>query len=193
MKKQTTRCPWPTFDDPLYLAYHDEEWGKPCHEDRKHFEFLVLESAQAGLSWLTILKRREGYRRAFAKFDPAQVALFDEAKVQELCTNAEIIRNERKIRAHIHNAKLFLQLQAEFGSFDAYIWNFVGGKTVHNRWRTLQEIPVQTPESEALSKDFKKRGFRFLGPVVMYAHMQALGLVSDHTAECFVRNSGCRI
>ncbi len=180
------RCPWVVEGNALYEAYHDTEWGVPVHEDRKHFEFLILEGAQAGLSWLTILKRREGYRLAFADFDPEKVARYDEAKVQELLQFSGIVRNRLKIRAAIENAKGFLQIQKEFGSFDAYIWAFVGGKVRRNRWKSLREIPTETKESRALSADLKKRGFGFVGPTVMYAHMQAVGLVNDHTVDCFV-------
>ena len=181
MKK---RCAWVT-SDPLYQEYHDHEWGVPVHDDQKHFEFLILEGAQAGLSWLTILKRREGYRRAFAEFNPEKVALFDEEKVSELMQDIRIIRNQQKIRAAISNAKHFLAIQKEFGTFDRYIWGFVNGKTLQNNRRSIKEIPPETEESKALSKDLKKRGFRFVGPTTMYAHMQAAGLVNDHTTDCF--------
>lgn len=182
MKK---RCAWVQKDNSLYEAYHDTEWGVPVHDDRKHFEFLILEGAQAGLSWLTILKRREGYRKAYSNFDPQKVALYDEAKIAELLDFKGIIRNRLKIVSSVNNAKLFLQIQKEFGSFDNYIWQFVGGKTIQNKRKTLKEIPAETPESKALSQDLKKRGFKFVGPTVMYAHMQALGLVNDHLTDCF--------
>jgi len=180
----TTRCPW-AGTDPLYIAYHDEEWGVPVHDDRRHFEFLVLEGAQAGLSWLTILRKREGYRRAFAGFDPATVARFGDADVARLLADEGIVRNRQKVASAIGNAGAFLRVQEEFGSFDAYVWRFVGGEPKRNSWRTLQELPAATPESEALSKDLKQRGFRFVGPTIVYSHMQACGLVNDHLASCF--------
>ncbi len=182
MKK---RCPWVTAGNELYEIYHDTEWGVPVHDDRKHFEFLVLEGAQAGLSWLTILKRREGYRRAFANFDPEVVATYDEAKVAELMKDEGIIRNRLKIASCVNNAKCFLEIQKEFGSFNHYIWKFVGGKTLDNQRKALKEVPPETPESRALSADLRKRGFKFVGPTVMYAHMQATGLVNDHLIDCF--------
>ncbi len=178
------RCPWPG-DDPLMLAYHDLEWGAPVHDDRIHFEFLILEGAQAGLSWRTILHRREGYRRAFAGFDPQVVAAFDERQIAELLQDTGIIRNRAKIRAAVANARAFLEVKAAAGSFDAFIWRFVDGAPKVNRWSTLQEIPAVTREAEALSVALKKRGFTFVGPTVMYAHMQACGLVNDHLVECF--------
>lgn len=181
------RCPWVTSGNPLYEQYHDTEWGVPNHDDRKHFEFLILEGAQSGLSWLTILKKREGYRKAFANFDPAKVAQFDEAKIASLLTCPDIVRNRLKITSCITNAKLFLQIQKEFGSFDTYIWGFVGGKTIDNHWKTIQEIPQETKESRALSADLTKRGFKFVGPKIMYSHMQAMGLVNDHTTSCFLK------
>ncbi|NJB68337.1 DNA-3-methyladenine glycosylase I [Desulfobaculum xiamenense] len=165
--------------------YHDEEWGVPVHDDRRHFEFLVLEGAQAGLSWLTILKRREGYREVFAGFDPQAVAQFDEAHMEALAADSRIIRNRAKIRAAVGNARAFLAVQAEYGSFDAYLWGFVDGRPIVNAWRTQAELPAQTPLSETISKDLKRRGFRFVGPTVMYAHMQAVGLVNDHLVSCF--------
>lgn len=181
------RCPWVDLGKPDYVAYHDEEWGVPVHDDRKLFEFLVLESAQAGLSWYTILRKREGYRQAFAGFDPEQVARFDDAKVQELLSNPGIVRNRLKILATINNAQRFLSIQQEFGSFDAYIWRFVGGQPIVNEFRTLAECPATTTESDALSKDLKKRGFKFMGSTVCYAHMQATGMVNDHLLDCFRR------
>ena len=181
MKK---RCDW-TGDDPLYIAYHDEEWGVPLHDDQQLFEFLILEGAQAGLSWITILKKRNNYRRAFANFDPVQVAQFDQAKRQELLANPGIVRNQLKIDAAISNAQAFLRVQEEFGTFDAYIWRFVDGQPIQNRWTSLSEIPAQTPISEAMSKDLKKRGFKFVGPTICYAYMQAVGLVQDHVVSCF--------
>lgn len=183
--KKIHRCQWVPEGNELYAHYHDTEWGVPVHNDRKHFEFLILEGAQAGLSWLTILKRRDGYRKAFADFDPKKVAKYDEAKAAELMQCADIIRNKLKIASAITNAQLFLDIQKEFGSFDNYIWQFVNGKTIQNCWKSLSEIPPETKESLALSKDLKKRGFKFVGPTVMYAHMQATGLVNDHTIDCF--------
>ncbi|SHI86007.1 DNA-3-methyladenine glycosylase I [Lutispora thermophila] len=178
------RCSW-CGNDELYIKYHDEEWGVPVYDDRKQFELLVLESAQAGLSWITILRRRENYRKAYDDFDPVLVANYREEKVQELMRNEGIIRNERKIRASINNAKRFLEIQKEFGSFCDYIWGFIGHKPVINSWKSLSELPAKTELSEIISKDMKKRGFQFLGPVIMYAHMQATGLVNDHVVDCF--------
>ena len=178
------RCPWPGKDE-MYIKYHDEEWGVPVHDDRKHFEFLVLEGAQAGLSWSTILKRRENYRKAYDNFDPAKVAKYDEAKVEKLLADAGIIRNRKKIESSINNAKLFLEVQKEFGSFDKYIWSFVDHKPVVNAWKTLAEIPATTELSDRISKDLKKRGFSFVGSTIIYAHIQAIGLVNDHLVSCF--------
>lgn len=180
-----TRCKWAMQGNALYEAYHDSEWGVAVHEDRKHFEFLILEGAQAGLSWLTILQKREGYRRAFANFDPKKVARYDEAQVVDILSNGEVVRNRLKIASAVTNARLFLDVQEEFGSFDNYIWGFVDGKTIQNRWKSIHEVPAETAESRALSADLRKRGFKFVGPVVMYAHMQATGLVNDHTIDCF--------
>jgi len=178
------RCPWClSFQE--YIDYHDTEWGVPVYDDRTHFEFLILESAQAGLSWATILKRRGGYRRAFAEFDPEVVRLYDAARVDALMQDVGIIRNRAKIEAAIRNADLFIGLQREFGSFSNYIWGFVGGRPIVNRWETMSEAPATSPESDALAKDLKKRGFKFLGSTVMYAHMQATGLVNDHLVGCF--------
>ena len=179
-----TRCAW-VGEEPLYVAYHDNEWGVPVHDDRLLYEFLVLEGAQAGLSWLTILRKREGYRKAFAGFDPARVAAFDPADVERLLTDPGIVRNRLKLESAITNARRFLQVQQEFGSFDAYVWGFVGGETIHNRWRTDAEIPAKTAEAERLSVDLRRRGFRFVGPTIIYAHMQATGMVNDHTVDCF--------
>lgn len=178
------RCEW-AGNDPLYLAYHDEEWGVPVHDDRRFFEMLCLEGAQAGLSWLTILRKRAHYRTAFDGFDPATIARYDEAKVAMLLTDPGIVRNRLKVEAFIRNARAFLEVQAEFGSFDAYIWRFVDGAPIVNRWRTLQELPTQTPESVAMSNDLKRRGFVFVGPTICYALMQACGLVNDHLVSCF--------
>lgn len=179
-----TRCAW-VGDNPLYVAYHDLEWGVPVHDDRLLFEFLVLEGAQAGLSWLTILRKREGYRKAFVGFDPERVAAFDARDVARLLADPGIVRNRLKIESAIANAKAFLAVRAEFGSFDSYVWRFVDGRPVQNRRQTLDEIPAKTPQAELLSKDLKRRGFRFVGPTICYAHMQATGMVNDHTADCF--------
>ncbi|NGP89763.1 DNA-3-methyladenine glycosylase I [Fodinibius halophilus] len=180
-----TRCDWceGTFDQ--YVRYHDEEWGVPVHDDKTQFEFLMLESAQAGLSWSTILKKRAGYREAFANFDVQKVARFDEEKVQELLQNPEIIRNENKIRSAINNAQRFIAIQEEFGSFCNYIWDFVGGDPIQNEWKSLEEVPTNTPISNKLSKDLKQRGFKFIGSTIIYAHMQATGMVNDHITSCF--------
>lgn len=181
----TKRCQWceNSFED--YVKYHDEEWGAPVHDDQKHYEFLVLEGAQAGLSWSTIIKKREGYRKAFANFDYKKVALFDETKIEKLLQNPGIIRNRLKVKSAVTNAQRFLEVQKEFGSFDAYIWQFVGGKPIVNKWKKMGEVPASTKESDALSQDLKKRGFKFVGTTIIYAHMQACGLVNDHTTDCF--------
>lgn len=184
------RCDW-AGTDPLYITYHDEEWGVPLHDDGKHFEFLLLESAQAGLSWITILKKRETYRKAFANFDPVQVALFDQDRIKELLDNPGIIRNRRKIEGAVQNAQAFLKVKNEFGSFDRYIWQFVGGTSIINTWRSIQEIPNKTRESEEMSKDLKKRGFTFVGPTICYAYMQAVGMVNDHIIDCFRHSEIC--
>ncbi len=178
------RCDWPT-GNALMLRYHDEEWGVPVHDDRKHFEFLTLEGAQAGLSWLTILKKREGYREAFAGFDPRKVARFDKRKIRALLANPGIVRNRLKVESTVSNAHAFLAVQKEFGSFDRYIWRFVGGKPIVNRRTSLKQLPALTGESDALSADLKHRGFRFVGSTVIYAHMQAAGLVNDHLVHCY--------
>ncbi|MFH1060780.1 MAG: DNA-3-methyladenine glycosylase I [Pseudomonadota bacterium] len=178
------RCAW-AGSDPLYQDYHDREWGVPVHDDRLLFEFLVLEGAQAGLSWLTILRKRNTYRTAFAGFDPAAVAGFGPDKAAELLADPGIVRNRRKVEAAITNARAFLQVQAQFGSFAAYQWGFVGGRPKQNAWPNLASLPASTPESEAMSKDLKKRGFSFVGPTICYAHMQAVGMVNDHTPDCF--------
>lgn len=182
--KKAKRCDW-CGDDPLYIDYHDTEWGVPAHDDRLQFEFLVLESAQAGLSWITILRRRENYRRAFSNFDPCTVARFDKRKITSLLNDKGIIRNKAKINAAVTNAQAFLKVQEEFGTFDAYIWRFVDGKPKKNKWKMLAQIPAQSIESEKLSKDLKSRGFKFVGPVIVYAHMQAVGMVNDHLVDCF--------
>ena len=179
-----TRCPW-AGTDPLYVRYHDEEWGAPVHDDRVHFEFLVLESAQAGLSWSTILKKREGYRAAYRDFDPARVARFTARDVQRLLADAAIVRNRAKIEASIANARAFLKIQREHGSFDAWLWAHVDGKPVVNRWRALREIPATTPLADGIAKELKGLGFRFLGPTILYSHLQAVGVVNDHLEECF--------
>jgi len=181
--KEKIRCSW-CVGKPLYEQYHDEEWGVPVYDDRKQFEFLVLESAQAGLSWWTILQRRENYRKAFAHFDYKKVALFDAAKVEELMQDAGIIRNRAKIEATIVNARQLMAIQKEFGSFSNYIWSFVGGQPKINQCKTLKEVVATSPESDALAKDMKKRGFKFLGSTTLYAHMQATGLVNDHVQDC---------
>lgn len=178
------RCEWST-SDPLYITYHDQEWGVPVHDDRHLFEFLILEGAQAGLSWLTILRKRESYRQAFSGFDPEKVAVYDEHKVAELLNNPGIIRNRRKIESAISNARSFLAVQEEFGSFDRYIWEFVGGEPIQNAWTSLSQIPAKTPESETMSKDLIRRGFKFVGATICYAHMQATGMVNDHIVDCF--------
>jgi DNA-3-methyladenine glycosylase I len=182
--KGKNRCGWASTD-PLYMAYHDEEWGVPVHRDRKLFEVLVLEGAQAGLSWATILHRREGYRSAFDAFDPRMVARYDESKVRRLLAGQGIIRNELKVRSAIRNAGSFLAARSEFGSFDTYIWRFVGGEPKVNRWRTMGQVPATTKESEAMSRDLLKRGFTFVGPTICYAFMQAVGMVNDHLVSCF--------
>ncbi|WP_010529296.1 DNA-3-methyladenine glycosylase I [Lentibacillus jeotgali] len=180
-----TRCEWVT-DDPIYIVYHDDEWGRPTHDDQSLFEMLSLEGAQAGLSWITILKRRENYREAFDHFDPEKVACYDSDKVHELIQNEGIIRNRRKIESVITNAMAFLKIQREFGSFDRYIWQFVGGEPIVNDWDEHAEVPATTKESEQMSKDLKKRGFKFVGPTICYAFMQATGMVNDHTKKCFL-------
>ena len=179
------RCEWATFGGTGHLRYHDEEWGVPVHDDRKLFEFLVLEGAQAGLSWLTVLRKRENYRRSFDGFDPRKVVVYSDSKVQELINNEGIIRNKSKILSAISNAQAFLEVQKEFGSFDSYVWKFIGGKPRTNRWRSIKQIPAKTPESEAMSKDMIARGFKFVGPTICYAHMQATGMVNDHIMSCF--------
>ncbi|MBI4020294.1 MAG: DNA-3-methyladenine glycosylase I [Candidatus Aenigmarchaeota archaeon] len=182
MKKKT--CEW-LSPDPLIQDYHDNEWGVPLHDDRKLFEFLLLESFQAGLSWDMILRKRENFRKAFDGFDPKRVARYDGKKVKELLSDAGIIRNRLKILAAINNAKSFLQVQKEFGSFDKYIWQFTGGKPIRNKWKSLKELPAKTKESDKMSEDLKKRGFKFVGSTVCYAHMQATGMVNDHVVSCF--------
>jgi DNA-3-methyladenine glycosylase I len=180
------RCPWCLGDD-LYVRYHDREWGVPVHQDRRLFEFLTLEGAQAGLSWLTILKKRENYRRAFARFDAARVARFGARDVRRLLGDAGIVRNRLKIESTIGNARAFLRVQSEFGSFDAYLWRFVEGQPLRGRRRSMKQVPARTPLSDTISKDMKKRGFRFVGSTIVYAFMQAVGMVDDHLATCFRR------
>ena len=181
---QHQRCAWPATDE-LMIKYHDEEWGVPLHDDQKLFEFLILEGVQAGLSWRTVLHKRENYRKAYDNFNVAKIARYDERKFNELMNNAGIIRNKLKIKASINNAQRFLEVQEEFGSFNKYIWQFTDGKTIHNKWKSLKELPATSPESDAMSKDLKKRGFKFIGSTVCYAHMQATGMVNDHTVDCF--------
>jgi DNA-3-methyladenine glycosylase I len=182
---EPTRCSWVPLQDPAYVAYHDDEWGVPSHDDRHLFELLTLEGAQAGLSWSTILHKRESYKRAYAGFDVAAVARFDEHDVERLLGDAGIVRNRLKVESALNNARCVLELSAEVGSLDEYVWSFVDGRPIVGGWRSLSEIPAETPESRALSKDLKKRGFRFVGPTVCYAFMQAVGLVDDHTVDCF--------
>jgi DNA-3-methyladenine glycosylase I len=182
---QTRRCSWVNADDVLLLEYHDREWGIPAHSDRKHFEVLILSGVQAGLNWSLVLKKRDGYRRAFNKFDPEKIARYSEMQIRKLLSDPEIIRNRMKIEAAVRNARAFLKVQEEFGKYDSYCWRFVDGRPKLNRWKTAKQIPARSPESERLSKDLKQRGFNFVGPTVMYAYMQAIGMVNDHTVDCF--------
>jgi DNA-3-methyladenine glycosylase I len=182
-----TRCPWVDFSKPDYLKYHDEEWGVPVHDDRRLFEFLTLEGAQAGLSWYTVLRKREAYRKAFANFDPAKVARYGKRQLGALLKNAGIIRNRQKIEAAINNAKRFLDVQQEFGGFDPYIWRFVDGRPMVHKLKKLKDYPATSPESDRLSNDLKQRGFRFVGSTICYAHMQATGMINDHVVDCFRR------
>ena len=182
---QPKRCSWVNVDDTLMREYHDREWGVPTHDDRAHFEFLVLEAAQAGLSWSIVLKKRDGYRRAFSQFDPAKVARYSAARIDKLTTDPRIVRNRIKIAAAVKNARAFLAVQKEFGSFDTYCWQFVNGRPRHNRWKSVGEIPATTAESDAFSSDLKRRGFSFVGSTVVYAHMQAVGMVNDHLVDCY--------
>jgi DNA-3-methyladenine glycosylase I len=179
------RCAWVGVGNPLMLEYHDREWGVPVHDDRKHFEFLILEGAQAGLSWSTILNKREGHRRAFADFDPAKIARFTPQRIEKLMLDSAIIRNRLKIESSVKNARAFLKTQEEFGSFDAFCWRFVDGRPRLNKLTSMQQIPATSPESDAFSKDLKQRGFNFVGSTIMYAHMQAVGMVNDHLVDCF--------
>ena len=181
------RCSW-CDGNAQYIEYHDKDWGVPVHDDNKHFEYLILEGAQAGLSWLTILKRRENYRKVYDGFDPAIVASYDEEKIQTLLSDPGIIRNKLKVRASVNNAKLFLDIRKEFGSFDNYIWGYTGGKTIKNTWKDLSELPAKTELSDKISKDLKKRGFKFTGSTIIYAHLQAAGIVNDHVTDCFRYN-----
>ncbi len=185
MKKEKKRCFWVDGAEKNMIEYHDKEWGKPVHNDRQHFEFLILEAAQAGLSWRTILNKREGYRKAFSDFDPKKVAKYSVAKIEKLMLNPAIIRNRLKITATVNNAKRFLEVQKEFGSFDKYCWQFVGGKPITNKNRTRADFRATSRESDLFSKDLKKRGFKFVGSTVIYAHMQAVGMVNDHLVDCF--------
>ena len=178
------RCPWCLSTD-TYIRYHDEEWGNPVHDDLIHFEFLILEGAQAGLSWSTVLHKRDGYRKNFAGFDPAKVARFNASRIQKILKDPGIIRNRLKVNAAVNNAKRFLEIQKEFGTFDAYIWRFVGGRPKLNKWKTQKQLPATSRESDALSKDLIKRGFKFVGSTVIYAHMQACGLINDHLLSCW--------
>jgi DNA-3-methyladenine glycosylase I len=186
--KNDYRCPWVDMSKPDYVKYHDQEWGVPVHDERTIFEFLTLEAAQAGLSWYTVLRKRDAYREAFAGFDPERVARFDKRRVAKLLGNPGIIRNQQKILAAVNNAKRFLAVQDEFGSFDAYIWRFVGGNPIVNKVRTLKDYAATSNESDALSKDLRQRGFKFVGSTICYAHMQATGMVNDHVMSCFRRS-----
>ena len=190
MPKPRTRCPWSEGVSDAYLAYHDTEWGVPVHDDPTQFEFLVLEAAQAGLSWSTVLHRRDGYRRAFAGFDAAKVARFTPKRIAAILQDPGVIRNRLKVESAVSNARAFLAVQAEFGSFSDYLWRFVDGRPVQNAWREQREVPATSPVSDAVSKDLKKRGFRFVGSTIIYAHLQATGLVNDHLAGCF-RHAPC--
>lgn len=181
---EVCRCIW-AGDDMLYQRYHDLEWGVPLHDERKLFEFLILEGAQAGLSWITVLRKRDSYRKAFDDFDAVRIAAYGSAKITALLQDAGIVRNRLKVNAAILNAQKFLEVQAEFGSFDRYVWQFVGGKTIQNQRRSLAEVPASTPESDAMSKDMKRRGFKFVGTTICYAFMQATGMVNDHTINCY--------
>lgn len=181
------RCPWADLTKPKYIQYHDQEWGVPLHDDRSFFEFLTLESAQAGLSWYTVLRKRENYRHAFDLFDPEKVASYSKEKIEKLMSDKGIIRNRLKINAAVNNAKRFLQVQEEFGSFDAYIWRFVGGKPIVNELKEMSDYPTTSPESDNLSQDLRERGFKFLGSTICYAHMQATGMINDHIVDCFRR------
>ena len=182
---EKTRCQWSTGGNELYIDYHDHEWGVPQHDDRLLFEFLILEGAQAGLSWSTILNKREGYRKAFSGFDPVRVARYDKAKIARLLQDPGIVRNRLKVESAVINARAFLAVQEEFDSFDTYIWQFTNGTIIQNSWKAMKQVPASTKESDAMSKDLKSRGFKFVGSTIMYAHMQATGMVNDHTVNCF--------
>ena len=186
------RCPWARLDNPRYLEYHDREWGRPVHGDQQLFEMLILEGAQAGLSWETILNKRENYRKAFRNFNPKAVARFGAKDITRLMGDPGVVRNRLKLESTISNARAFLEVQREFGSFDRYVWTFVGGKPKVNRWKSLRQVPARTKESDAMSKDLKKRGFRFVGSTICYAFMQAVGMVDDHLLCCYLRLSGRR-
>ena len=188
-EKNPKRCPWVDVSKPDYVAYHDLEWGVPVHDERRLFEFLTLEGAQAGLSWYTVLRKREAYRKAFSGFDPEKVARYGKRQIDSLLKNDGIIRNRAKIAAAINNAKKFVDVQEEFGSFDAYIWRFVEGRPVVHNFRSLKDYPATSPESDALSKDLKQRGFKFVGSTICYAHMQATGMINDHVVDCFRRRT----
>jgi DNA-3-methyladenine glycosylase I len=191
MAKELVYCPWCEGVSDAYMQYHHREWGVPLHDDRGQFEFLILEGAQAGLSWATVLHKREGYREAFAAFDPEKICRFNSRKIESLIKNPAIIRNRLKIRATVTNARAFLEIQEDFGSFDTYIWGFVDGRPVQNNWVSQDDLPATSPISDALSKDLKQRGFKFVGSTIIYAHMQATGLVNDHIVSCF-RHAECR-
>ncbi len=178
------RCEWCGTDE-LYVKYHDEDWGVPVHDDRLHFEMLILEGAQAGLSWITILRKRENYKKAFDNFDVNKIAKYSEAKIENLLQNVGIIRNKLKVRSAVTNAKAFIEIQKEFGSFDKYIWQFVNNKPIVNKWEKMSDVPATSMESDTLSKNLKKRGFKFIGSTIIYAHMQSIGMVNDHTTDCF--------
>lgn len=184
MPQKVKRCPWPG-DDPLMIAYHDTEWGVPLHDDRRLFEFLVLEGMQAGLSWSAILRKRENFRRAFEGFDPARVAAYSQDDINRLLTDEGIIRNRLKVEAAVNNARKFLAVQEEFGSFDSYLWQFIGGKPTRHRFRSVSDVPATTKESDLISRDLMRRGFKFVGSTIVYAHMQATGMVNDHVVSCF--------
>ena len=190
MSEKINRCKW-SGDDPVYCDYHDKEWGVPLHDDQMLFEFLILEGAQAGLSWITILKKRDRYRQVFSNFDPVKVAKFNNKKVESLLCDTGIVRNRLKIESAISNANIYLAIQKEFGSFDSYIWAFVHGEPIQNRWKTLEEVPAKTDLSDVMAKDLKKRGFKFVGSTICYAFMQATGMVNDHTSDCF-RHTQCK-
>ena len=185
MAAEPKRCFWVSLDKPYYVEYHDNEWGVPVHDDQRHFEMLILEGAQAGLSWETILRKRENYRKAFAEFDPAKVARFTPARIEKLLLDPGLVRNRLKIESAVKNARAFLAIQKEFGSFDAYVWPFVGNRPINGKRKTRADVPAKTSESDALSKDLQQRGLNFVGSTIIYAYMQAVGLVNDHTTDCF--------